>query len=290
MNESGINGVQKIIYRDPADLRLHPLQKQLPEPDKQSLEWLSFVAGLSAASPDVIPPLIVTRDGLIMDGGRRWRGAKQLQWERVATVERPEAEAGAVMVESLLGQRDLPRGAKIYVLLNLLSEFVKSSEQRRMENLKRGNKIGQKALIFPNLSNYGSGTKAPEGLKDLAERLGVSLSTVEAVARLKKLFDKRPDLKLEYEHQLLSGYRTVWKIEAAIGGALTDQTKREENRDQSQFKFMTDGFDALASSAKFWKRFDEEKQNKVLATWKKTASSLPADLRHKMAEVLNELD
>ena len=79
-----------ITFRDPVELRLHPLQRALPEPDKTSVEWHSFVDGIAACGPEAIPPLICTKEGLVMDGGRRWRAAKQLQWTCVPVIERPD--------------------------------------------------------------------------------------------------------------------------------------------------------------------------------------------------------
>jgi hypothetical protein len=232
----------KISYRDPAPLRLHHLQKALPEPDKTSPEWHSFVDALSAAGPEGTPALFITREGLIMDGGRRWRAARQLQWDKLPCIERPEHEAGALIVDSLFGQRNMTRGAKVYLAIGLLPEFVKSAEQRRLENLKRGIKNGQKPLIFPNGSNSDS-----ETVKDLCARLGVDWKTYDQARRVRDLLHdprckalaallregRKPvpvdgalaalqkELRAEFEPQLLNGAKNLWNVASAIGGRLT---------------------------------------------------------------------
>lgn len=271
----------KLSFRDPADLRLHPLQKNLPEPDKQSPEWLSFLDGLMIAGPHGIPPLVVTREGLIMDGGRRWRGAKQLQWEQVPTIERPEHEAASLIVDSLLGQRNVPRGTKVYLTLSLLPEFVKSAESRRLENLKRGVKNGSKPLIFPKPSDLDSGS-----VKDFCARLGVSDETYLRARRVRELFEKHPHFKTEYEADLINGEKSLWNVESAIKGALGDQSKREPAKENNQLELFTDGLDALAKAAKFWTRFDDANKETIRTKWRTAIKAMPAELRRELLEEL----
>lgn len=273
----------ELIYRDPADLRLHPLQKHLPDPDKTSPEWHAFVDRLQASGPEVIPPLIVTPDGQIMDGGRRWRGARQLQWAQVPTVERPETDAAALIVDTLLGQRNLPRGTKVYLALKLLPAWVEASEMRRIQNLRHG-KTGQKALIFPKPSDLASGD-----IKSFCESLGVSDETYRRARRVHELFTKHPEFKLELEADLLTGEKSLWNVESAIQGALTDQSKREPAKAKHQLELFTDGLAALARTAKFWSKAPPEQRDAVLEHWREAAAAMPAELRAELRKVLDEI-
>ena len=273
-------------FRDPADLRLHPLQKQLPDPDKTSPEWLSFVEGWMNAGVEAMPPLIVTKDGLVMDGGRRWRAAKQLQWEAVPTIERPENEAAALIVDTLLGQRNLPRGTKVYLALGLLPDWVKASETRRLDNLKRGVKNLKNLNVSPKQCDTTSGEFTPTTVAALADRLGVSRDVLQRAVRVRKLLEADQNLRDLYEPELMTGEKSLWNVEAAIKGAQTDQSKRDAGVERSQLELFGDAFDNLRSCAKGWLRFTEENQQHVISSWKKTVTAMPPALRRELLEVL----
>lgn len=274
----------KLTYRDPADLRLHPLQKLLPEPEKQSPEWLSFLDGWMSAGVENMPALVITRDGFIMEGGRRWRAAKQLQWESVPTIERPESEAAALIIQSLFGQRPWKMDTKVYVGLPLFPDFAKAGEHRRLENLKRGHKNGQKPLIFPKLSATNS-----ESLKDFCATLGIKTDTFYRAVRVRELFEKHPHFKTEYEADLLSGEKSLWNVESAIKGALGDQSQREPAKENNQLELFTDGLDALAKAAKFWNRFDSAKKDSVRLAWRVTLKAMPLELRAALRTELEKM-
>jgi ParB/Sulfiredoxin domain len=104
-------GRTKIENVDRVDLTMHARHKELPGPDRESPMWLAFVSALSGAGPEGIPPLIVTPDNRIMDGERRWLAARQLGWDQVPVLRRPESEAAVIIVDSLMGQRHLSKGA-----------------------------------------------------------------------------------------------------------------------------------------------------------------------------------
>lgn len=276
-------------YRDPADLRLHPLQKQLPDPDKSSPEWLSFVEGWMNAGVESMPPLIITKEGLIMDGGRRWRAARQLQWEQVPVIERPESEAAALIVDTLLGQRNLPRGTKVYLALGLLPDWVKASETRRLENLKRGVKNIKNLNVSPKDGYTTSGEFTPNTLAAIADRFGVSRDVLQRAVRVRKLLDADQNLRELYEPELMTGEKSLWNVEAAIKGSQTDQSKRQDGVERSQLELFGDAFDNLKTCAKGWTRFTPENQQHVLSSWKKTVQAMPPALRKELLEVLEEI-
>lgn len=170
---------------DPTPMRVHPLHKVLPTVQMDSIEWHAFMDAASAAGPEGLPPIYVTPEGFIIDGERRWRAARQLQWPRIACVIRQDWEAAALIVDSLLGQRHYSKGAKVYLCLALLKEFVQSAETRRLSNLKRGIKTLEKPLNLPKHTERASG----KGLDDLAARLGVGTTVMDQAVRIRKLFE-----------------------------------------------------------------------------------------------------
>jgi hypothetical protein len=234
--------IPQITQRDPADLRPHPLHKDVPKPDKDSAEWRAFVDSIDAGG--IIHPLIVTRTGQVMDGVRRWLAARQLQLDQVPCIERPETEAATLMVETLMHRRHMTRGAAVYLLLPSLQDYVDGAEQRRLANLARGRKIMQKPLIFPKASTLGF-----EDVAELAEHFGVTGETIRLAVYVRRLLYepkcdrlaalhrdcriKQPPLerlqelqvalRAEFEPALLDGTKNLWNVRSGIAGKLSTE-------------------------------------------------------------------
>ena len=279
-----MNDHHRTENRDPADLRLHKLQKLLPEPNKDSGEWHAFVDSIRAGG--ILHALIITPDGYIMDGGWRWRAAKQLQLTEVPCVVRDEGEAAIIMVESLLHRKQMTRGAAVYLALGLIKDFVDAAEQRRFANLKRGSKIIEKPLFLPKTSNLPSGTD--EKVDELCCRWGVSRETYRQANQVHDIFSKRPDLKSLWEPRLLSGEKNLWNVLSAIAGTGADQSDRIPGIERKQLEFWNSPFDGLKNAAPAWSKLPETKRDEVLADWRKTVKKLPTDLRSSMRDILEE--
>lgn len=301
--------MNKIEIRDPQDLRLHPLQKKyIAEPDKDAPEWLSFVDGLSAAGVEGIPPIFVTHDGQIMEGGRRWRAAKQLGWPELQCQVRPAEDAAAIIVESLLGQRNLQRCVKVYIAITLLEEFVESAEHRRLLHLR--NKV--KTLEKPLISNLSK----PESQRALAEKFGVSQPTILQAQRVQELFHN-PDCKelLKFwskpsspkppsievlrveqkrwremlEPQLLSGEKNLWNVISHIGGDLPgNQNQRDTSAAQSTFEFYETLFAPISENAAnyHWKQIPQERREEIVTKWTAEAKTWKPELRAAILEAI----
>ena len=98
-----------MITRDPRSLKLHPLFAKLPPPDYETITetndpdkqkardaaWGSFIDNMRDEGPDTVAPLIITGD-LVIDGRRRLKAARALQWKEIRCVEVPKERAAAV--------------------------------------------------------------------------------------------------------------------------------------------------------------------------------------------------
>jgi hypothetical protein len=272
----------ELLQKDPADLKLHSLQRKIPAPVKDSPEWNAFVDGMQAAGPDGIPPLFITEDGQIMDGGWRWRGAKQLQWDRLPCIVRPEAQAAVIIVETLLHRKQMTRGACVYLALGVMKEFVESAEYRRLENLRQGRKTREIALVSPNPSNSDS-------VKGLCERWGIGWDTLDRARKVHQVFSEHPEIKTEWEPKLLSGEKNLWNVISGTAGAAPQhQTGRDNGVAQSQLELFEGALDNLKSTGKTWKKLDPQRQELLIDKWRDTVKSWPAELRAAVAEVLKE--
>lgn len=267
----------KLTYHDPAELRLHALQKHIPAPDKKSTEWVAFVDSVNAGG--ILHPLIITPDKQIMDGGWRWRAAKELELTEVACLVRPESEAAVIITESLLHRKQMTRGAAVYLAILLVKEFVQSAESRRLQNLRKGVKTREMQLktpTFPVESNF------PESVRELAIRWGVSHATILQAEDVRAIFAKDAGFKAEWEPKLLSGECNLWNVKSAhAGGNPSAQTGRDEKKSFKQMQLMFEPLDAKA-----WSGLDEQKQEMVITSWKTAAAKIPKHLRQTIIEIL----
>ena len=282
---------------------MHPLHKHLPKPDVESAEWHAFVDGLSAAGPEGIPPIFLTEEGFVLDGARRLQAAKQLQWTKLAGIYRPETEAASIMVESLLGQRSLSKGAKVYLCLNLLPDYAKSAEIRRLSNLKRGTKTLEKPRNLPNRTQYLSGNNADE----IAAWLGCSGRLFEQAVRIRRFFDlpRLAETKIPYqdgtsatlreyfEPRILDAVHPMGLGEVLKGiGALVD----EEGNVREQFPpernshlfYWERSWAGWAKQCSRWDALNTQEQAKAVAVVKDALRDVPEAVLENLTEVASE--
>jgi hypothetical protein len=291
-------------------LKRHPLNaKLMPEPIVASPEWASFKVGLSAAGPENIPPIVITSEGLIMEGKRRWLAARELQWDRLACVVREETDAALLMIDALCGQRDLERGTKAYITILGLREYIRSAEARRLANLQRGRKTIEFPLNSPKGIEYPS--EANLSNPEIADRIGCNVETIKTAAEIYRLFyDPKcaswkhfytnfPDLcpklevlkeyqaasRAEMEPEILSGKRTIWQVRQAIAGSLPEM-QRETHEEQPELALWADAIEPLRKVAPTWKHLSEENREVVLKVWRTTVHKLPEELKEILREEL----
>ena len=263
-------------FCDPAPLRAHPLHGFLPAPDVAGAEWHAFVDACSAAGPEGLPAILVTPEGLIMDGERRWRAAVQLQWTQIKYETRPEWEAALIMIESLLGQRCLSKGAKVYLSLPLMPEYSKQAESRRLMWLRKGVKILQK----PNVSPLPYSIGRREASRDLAERLGVERHIVEQAISIRKYFESpelrerkfrfqdgsEKTLKEHFEPQILDGESPIGLGACIAGiGSMVKGGDYAPPPPQSRLGRLTAWWGGSVKSAALWEELSEEERKQAAA-------------------------
>jgi ParB-like chromosome segregation protein Spo0J len=74
---------RKIVLRSPADLRPHPLNKELYGPPTANEAYDNVRFSMSRGGFDERHPLLVTQEGRIVSGVTRWAAAKSLKLESV---------------------------------------------------------------------------------------------------------------------------------------------------------------------------------------------------------------
>lgn len=259
----------KIEMRDPADLRLHKLQRHIPDPDKKSAEWAAFVDSIQSGG--ILHPLLITADNQIMDGGWRWRGARQINLPEVPCLVRSESEAAVIITESLLHRKQMTRGAAVYLAMSLQRDFQHSFDCRHFENQRAQKKTRDIPFGRPVESNF------PETARKLSSVWGVSHATILQAREVIALFEKDAELKAEWEPSLLKGECNLWNIKSAAGGSKTDQTNRELGILKKVFK---------PNLADIWQKTSLEGRIKLKEEWRKATAEFPGEMRRAMIEAL----
>ncbi|HEV2452754.1 MAG TPA: hypothetical protein VGY98_00740 [Verrucomicrobiae bacterium] len=284
----------KIEFRDPGDsheLRLHPLNKRIPAfNEDDNAEWASFKIGLSAAGPHGIPPIVITAPGDIMDGKRRWLAAKELGWAEIKCEIRPEQECATLVVESLLAQRTLLRGAKVYLALGLYKEFAKAAEQRRLEHLQNGLKTLEKPLSSTELTKVNGRPRENGSLRELAEKFGTSVELVRQAIDLRSILDGNEGLRVVWEAEIFKSHKPVGigAALAGIGGAATDQSGREKGVEQSTFAFYEGLFRPIAEKNYHWGQLSQQRREQIVARWTEEARKWKPELRSAIMKAIQE--
>lgn len=285
--------------RTPESLSLHPFRAGLPAPDFKSRAWISFRDNLHAAGPDAVPPVVITEDGQVMAGVRTWLAAQQLGWPTLRTEVQPDWMAPLLFVEGLMGQRDMTRGAKVYLVRLKLADYVRASDRRRLANLRAGRTTreveilvptareeaenDEKAQCFPMGSNSTSGT-----IGALCERLGVDRSVWSRAGKVIALFAADPEAKQVYEPQLLDGTKNLWNVISGTEGA--DATKGQERPTNSatQMELFDDAMEPLLKAVQPWEKLPPQFRNLILGKWRDAVAQMPADAREALAAILTE--
>ncbi|HMP82761.1 MAG TPA: hypothetical protein PKA41_08685 [Verrucomicrobiota bacterium] len=209
-----------------------------------------------------------------------------------------------IIVESLFGQRDMSRGAKVYFTLPLLEDYTVAAEKRRLSNLRQNRKTNEKPLILPKCSDCTSEDDAAS----IAERLGVGLRTFFQAKELRQtLHDPRcswlaeqsglkagsadlvklqASLRAEFEPQLVSGEKGLWFVNSAIAGRLTTADKERNAGDAAQLDFWAGHLHPLMSAVQTWKKVPREVRQRVINDLRGLLRRLPEDDRTAILEGL----
>jgi hypothetical protein len=276
-------------FRDPNSLRRHPLHKaHVPAPDKKSEQWKAF-ADTVHADGRVLVPLLITKDGFVMDGWWKREAASDFQFEKVPCFIQESDAAARLIVESLIGGKTMSVGAKVYIALGLLSEYAESAEHRRQRNIIAGRKTAEERI---KPEEVFSTKQAAASLRYLAKRFGCCPSTVlkardirailhdpkTFTAWLKQLEVKRADpeqlqaeLRDRVEPQLFNGSKSLWDVLQAEAGRLTGARK---DRQEEQLDFFTDPF---ASWGKHFEKLNQEGRKHLAKRLAHEFANLPAD-------------
>lgn len=176
----------------PTVLKPHPRNKEFFD-DMSGDKWKEFLESVKTSG--IIEPIVITQDNVVVSGHQRLRAAKELNLETVPTIMKTYYSEDEIL-KDLLETNVRQRGS-------INTSSVKS------------------AAIISTLEKIYKGDKSdttPNNQKELADKLGVSLRTLQYIKQLDKLPD---ELKLILEDG---------KITSSTGLKIMEKLSEEEQK------------------------------------------------------------
>lgn len=182
------------------DLDIHPLLKGSPmlSPDHPDVKNL-----MAAMTEDGLEdnPIIINPNNQIMDGRHRHKAAEILQWPEIPVIVKPDADCEKIVTHAILARRHLLKWQIAYSVAPILERYVEKGVYVRKNNLKVGVKLAEKPMISRKGQVDLIGA-SDDSMTLFLGRAGISIETWKRVREVRKRFEKRPDLRAQYEPRM----------------------------------------------------------------------------------------
>jgi hypothetical protein len=278
--------VAKALLKDPMELSLHPLARQIPEWETDDPRFGALVEDIRERGLD--KPLLIDREDRIVDGKMCWRAAKRLQLTELECRIVPDEQIAGTVVNSLLQRRHCTKGQLAYLVHPFLDIALDERKRNRLANLR-------KSPMFPEPDSIGFGRT----IKGFVRELGFSEDTFEQAARVHEAFknpkkfewndERRPlTLKEYYEPRILAADDAagLGAVLAGIGAKLSPETTNQHK--SGQLELFSEALATFKTRWGYWSNFDDGEKRAARLAIKLTARAMPADLREEWAKALKE--
>lgn len=255
-----------ITYRPLEGLTIHPAIA-----DDPSLKYSDprYVAMQNAwRESGVLPPILVTPDGKIVDGRHRFWFAEKEELEEAPCVEVTEEEVPMVILQGLAGRNHVTKGQRAYLAAPRLEQAFDAAQQRRIQILQSGGK--SKLPVVPN----------PE---ELAERLGIGRELLFQARRIHAAFAEGKEGKAfrkEWEPRILDAEEPVGlgAVLQGIGGAKATKGKDKKPARNSALNNFLVGWKNLTRPAAHWAKWSEIERDQVDQGIRTAVAKLPPEV------------
>ena len=282
--------------RDPQTLRSHPAIKAMPRWPKAGEEWRAFVEDIR--DNGMRHPVLVTADGLVVDGWTRVMAARDLQLPVVPVEEVAATEAFQIIMREMCLRRNLTKGQRAYLAWPMFKPLAAELEAKRIEALKTG-----RACTLPTTANsVGSG---PDNRVEdaLGSQIGVSGELLRQARTLHEVFsgERRKvatrtlqtppeELRAFWEPRILDLEQPMGLGLVLKGLAGKDATEGEPKGVSpiTQLGFFEDGLSALNTvfAPDRWARTEGKFRERIVTNFRLAAAAWPADVRRQIAQAL----
>lgn len=272
------------------ELTIHPFLKDSPilrddHPDMRNLVDAMASDGLADH------PIIINDSNQIMDGRHRARGAAILNWSEIPVIVKPETQAVDIITHAVLARRHLLKWQVAYTLAPVLQRYFEKGSMVGRNNLIPGNKSAKK----PNVSRECQVDTPEKSPTLLLERAGISRETWFRVKEVLKRFEKRPDLRAQYEPRMFlpDSDENAISLEGVMK-ALGSIESYEQNH--HPVKALRDEHDRLAldlmkkaaAQLEFFDKLEPAKQKKLAEEAVQAVRLWPIELKKELLSALQQ--
>ncbi len=249
-------------FRQPAELPDHPLLAHIPvwaphEPEFQALK-------ISILERGVDYPVLVDSAGRVVDGRNR-RNACAAAGLPVPTRTVADDQVANTIVSALGNRRHVSKGAMAYLLAPLLKPAIEESRRYRESNLKQ--------LATDSSLSELSKNKTVEAM---ADGLGFGRTVFFQALKIHEKFAENPELKQQFEEQILTGILGLGGAIQAIAGKLATEDKPRVVRPADEL--LLRAFTDLRNRWDGYAKLPDEKRDEVKAQVAAAAAEWPADV------------
>lgn len=274
--------MDKIIYKDPADLRLHRLFKS--RHDGWSSEEPRFLQLCDSVRDNgVRQALFITAANEVVDGRHRFHAARRSQLDSIPCVVVPDDQVMQIVLDTLIHRRHLTPVQRAFAAVD--SGLLDAAFDESRRRMSAGRKVVSTAKT----------------VDDWARELGVSYDSITQARRIFKYFADHPEpmeFNDEAEPLTLEDYYVPRIMDEAdpmgLGAAIagigfklahgergTHKGGAPKEADK-QLDLFKGGFNTLSSRWAYWQNFTEPQRDEVRRTIRTTLETAPEELLKAM--------
>ncbi|MFO1458242.1 MAG: ParB N-terminal domain-containing protein [Verrucomicrobiota bacterium] len=255
-----------ITYRPLEGLTIHPAIKSDPRLDNKDPRYVAMQNAWRESG--VLPPILVTPDGQIVDGRHRFWFAQKEELEEAPCVEVTEEEVPMVILQGLAGRNHVTKGQRAYLAAPRLEQAFEAAQQRRIQVLQTAGKV--KLPVIPTV-------------EELAERLGIGRDLLFQARKIHAAFaDEKTGkaFRKEWEPRILDAEEPVGlgAVLQGIGGAKATKGKDKKPARNSALNNFLANWKNLTRPAAHWTKWTEIEREQVDQGIRTAVAKLPPEV------------
>lgn len=260
----------KIENVDPQSLSIHPLLRQMPAPDSETLTSLAN----DIAERGIDDALIVDEKNRVMSGRLRLKAALAIELPEVPIRRAASADAATIIVQSLLQRQHYSKSALAYLAFPFLAPMLEEARERQLGFLKQGDsRSAQNALR----------ERTAEGI---ALGAGISRRLFFQAAEVHKLFKKDAQWKEQFEPKILSGELSLgYAINGIAGQASTAGKSRGEVH---QLELFGRTVSTLRIRFSKWDQIPAKNRTFIANEFAQAMADAPDEIQDRVIAIINQ--
>jgi hypothetical protein len=253
-------------------LTFHPLVAGLPGLiDEASPQFAALVDDIAERGID--QPLICVpgeAGPLVIDGRNRFRAASLANLDEVPISLRDESETLGIILATLVHRRHYGKGALAYLAYPLTAQQRRGKVGGNGANQHRREQLSIQSTIT---------------LDEIAARLGFARDLFYQAAKVHEAFERRPDLRAQFEPRILAGEVGLGACVAGI--ASSEATTGATRVDRTPFTLIKSTFEALRGRVtRGWEQLDRSVQHAIAEEAAETIAAMPPEVQAAVARTL----